>query len=177
MRPSLFSFEFHTRFFPALLWSRLHSREREGTSFIFTEGYIVFAICLVLAAVGLPNAVTSGSFMGWVVGGIGSVGMLALVGSSIGTRGDGPSYNDFLPGIFFFFIFFGITAGIFIGSLEHSFFLGLSVGLAGLILGYFIGILAGLGLQYLGWLAQIFDMLAALSIIGLIVVDLVLLLG
>ncbi len=35
-----------------------------------------------------------------------------------------------------------------------------------------MGICAGLGLQYLGWLARVIDMLAAISIIGIIVVDL-----
>ena len=48
---------------------------------------------------------------------------------------------------------------------------------AGLVAGYVLGILAGLGLQYLGWIAEWLDSLALPACVGMIVVDLVLLSG
>jgi hypothetical protein len=177
IRPGFFSIEFHTRFFPVLLWRRLRPRKRDGVSFVATESYIAFAICLVLAMAGIPRAVTHRSFIGWVVGGAGLLGVLALFISSICSRREPPSYDGFLRGIFFFLVTLGITAGLFTGALEHSLCLGLLGSAAGLVLGYVLGIFAGLWFQYLGPLAVVLDMLAGLGIVGLMVVDLVLLLG
>lgn len=49
----------------------------------------------------------------------------------------------------------------------HSPWLGALVSLAGLIGGYVLGILAGLRLQHLGWLAVMVSMLAGLAAIGM----------
>lgn len=141
MEPRLLTIAFHTRFFPALLWNRLRPRKRSGTTFVPTEFYIAFAICVVLVVVGLPGAINKHSIVGWVVGCT------------------------------------GLSAGIFAGALERSLGLGLLVSLAGLVLGYVAGICAGLWLQYLGWIAVWLDVLAGLAIIGMIVTDLMLLVG
>lgn len=172
-----FSIEFHTRFFPSLLWSRLRPIKRVGTSFVPIEIYIVFAFCFVLAVAGIPNAITHHSIIGGVVGGTGVVGVLSLFISSICSRTGSPSYDGFFIGVFFFSVVLGLTAGIFTGTLEHSFCFGLLRSAAGLVAGYVLGIFAGLWLQYLGSLAVMLDMLAGLAIIGMIVVDLVLLFG
>jgi hypothetical protein len=172
-----FSIAFHTRFFPSLLWSRLRPLEREGTSFVPIENYIAFVFCFVLAVAGIPNAINHHSIIGWVFGGTGLVGVLTLFISSICSRKGSPSYDGFLTGVFFFTVILGLTAGIFTGTLEHSFCLGLLGSAAGLVLGYVLGIFAGLWFQYLGSLAVLLDMLAGLAIIGMIVVDLVLLFG
>jgi hypothetical protein len=172
-----FSSEFHTHFFPALFWSRLRHKERGGTTFVPFEWYIVIAFCLVLAAIGIPYAIDHHSIIAWVAGGIGVAGILILTISSICSRQGSPSYEEFLWGVFFFLVMLGLTAGIFAGSLEHSFALGLAGSVAGLLLGYVLGIFAGLWFQYLGLLALLLNVLAIPAIIGLIVVDLVLLLG
>lgn len=179
MTPKLMSIEFHARFFPSLLWNRLRPGERVGTGFPSTfERYIAFVACLILLALGIPGAVSSGSIIGWIMGGIGAVGMVALVINSI-VSGSGapPSFDDFLAGVFFFFVVLGITAGVFAGTLEHSLLLGLLVGTGGLIAGYLLGILAGLWFQYLGWLSAMVNALAGLAILGMLVVDMVLLSG
>jgi hypothetical protein len=71
------SFEFHTRFFPQILWDRLRRKKKEdqGTSFTSTmEMIISLAVCLILAVIGIPSAVTQGSALGWILG---IVGILA----------------------------------------------------------------------------------------------------
>ena len=47
----------------------------------------------------------------------------------------------------------------------------------GFLAGYVAGIQAGLRVQALGWIGRILDHLAIAAIVGLVVVDLVLLLG
>jgi len=179
MPTKFLSIEFHTRFFPALLWSRL-KREEKGVQMGFSptvELTIAFAVCAVLTLAGLPAAISRKSAIGWVSGGVGAVGILALVIHSISSHREPPSYDRFLVGVFFFFAVFGISAGIFAGALHHSPGIGLFLGAVGLMAGYLLGILAGLWLQYLGWLASIVSGLAGFAAFGIFFVDLVLLAG
>jgi hypothetical protein len=177
--PNFLSLEFHTRYFPGILLSRMRLGGRKETGFSSTlEHYIAFAVCIILLAFGIPVAVSSGSIIGWITGGIGAAGTLALVINSVLSRTkEPPSYEGFLAGVFLFFVFLGITSGVFVGTLEHSLSLGLMAGSAGLIAGYPLGILAGLWLQYLGWLSATVNGLAGLAVVGVLSVDLVLLSG
>lgn len=178
--PKLLSIEFHTRFFPSLLWNRLRPRQRTEASFSSSlELYITLAVCIILVAIGAPSALAQGSIAGWIASGIGLAGLLAMIINSIASFwGKTPSYDDFLLGCFFFFLTAGPTAGIFISTLEHyPFFLGLLISASGLAAGYALGIIAGFGLQYIGRLAALLDSLSYPAIIGMLVVDLVLLSG
>lgn len=178
--PKILSIEFHTRFSPAFLWDRLRPKQRTGSTFSSTlELYIVLAVCIVLIAIGAPSALSDGSIAGWIASGIGAAGVLVMIVNSIASSwGESPSYADFLVGFFFFFVTAGLTAGIFISTLEHyPFFQSLLTSAAGLIVGYALGILAGFGMQYIGWLAVILDSLAGLAVFGMLVLDLVLLSG
>jgi len=178
MHPNILSLEFHTRFFPALIWNRLRPRERMETSFVSTvEMYFLFVLCIIFIAIGIPNAIAHKSVIGWIAGGLGAAGILALLIHSIVSRKDPPSYDNFLIGVFFFFVILGLTAGIFAGSLNHSPALGFLAGAAGLIAGYLLGLLAGFWFQYLGWLASLVNGLAILAIIGMFFVDLVIIAG
>jgi hypothetical protein len=181
MAPARFlSVEFHTRFFPAFLWGRLRHKQRAGSGFnSFLELYLVLTICVVLVAIGVPAALSHRPITGWIMSGTGAAGILALlVYSILSRRGEPPSYDGFLIGFFFFFVVFGLSAGIFIGALEHyPLFQCLLTGGAGLLAGYVMGILAGFGLQYIGWMAAILDPLAGLMVFGMLIVDLVLLAG
>jgi len=177
--PKFLSLEFHTRYFPGILVSRMRPGGRTGTGFPSTmEHHIVLAVCIILLAFGIPSAVSSGSIIGWVTGGIGAAGTIALVINSVFSRTkEPPSYEGFLAGVFLFFVFLGITGGVFVGTLEHSLSLGLLAGSAGLVTGYLLGILAGLWLQYLGWLSAAVKGLAGLAAVGMLSVDLMLLSG
>jgi hypothetical protein len=177
--PRLLSLEFHAHYLPALLRGRLRFRERAGTGFSSTfEFHVMFVICVILAVIGIPVGLSHRSIVGLVVGGIGAAGVLALFIISIVSRGiEPPTYDCFLIGVFFFFVALGISAGVFVGTLGHSLMLGLLSGSAGLLAGYLLGILAGLWLQYLGWLSGIVDLLAGLAVIGMLCADLVLLSG
>ena len=178
MPPKFLSFAFHAGFFPALLRGRLRPRERVGTGFTsIVEFYVSLAFCFILVMIGIPKAVSDRSIIGWVVGGIGAAGIVALLIHSICSHKDPPSFDCFLIGVFFFFVVTGISAGVFFGTLEHSLPLGLLVGSGGLIAGYLLGILAGLWFQYLGWLASVVNGLAGLAVAGMFFVDLVLLSG
>jgi hypothetical protein len=181
--PKFLSLSFHTKFIPALLWQRLRPKKEEEYQSPFAnhipmEFIIALAICGVLTAIGIPYALSDGSIIGWLIGGIGVAGILALLILSVKSGlEEPPSCNDFLMGIFFFFIFLGISAGIFNGSLKHSHSLMIWGSITGLFVGYVIGIFAGLYMQYLGWIAVLLNMLAGVSIIGMVIVDLVLLFG
>ncbi len=177
--PEFLSFEFHIRYFPRMLLSRMRFGRRTETGFSSTfEHYIVLAVCIILLAFGIPVAVSNGSVIGWITGGIGAAGAIALVINSVFSRTkEPPSYEGFLAGVFLFFVFLGITFGVFVGTLEHSLSLGLLTGSAGLFAGYLLGILAGLWLQYLGWLSAAVNGLAGLAVVGMLSVDLVLLSG
>jgi hypothetical protein len=179
--PGILSFEFHTKFFPRLLWSRLgpNKKEVQGAGFNHNmEFTVMLVLCVILAAIGLPSALNRGSVLGWILGILGLGGVLAILISSIVSRlGARPSYEEFLIWIFLFFVFLGLTAGIYAGKLGHSLSLGLLSGILGVSFGYVFGIFAGLWFQYLGWIAPIVDMFSGLAIIGMITVDLVLLCG
>ncbi len=178
--PKLMSIEFHTRFFPAFLWNRLRPKQRTRSGFNSSfELYFTLAVCIILVIVGLPPALSRGSIAGWIMSGAGAAGVIAMIINSImASWGEPPSYNDFLVGFFFFFVTLGLTAGIFISTLEHyPFFKSLLISAGGFVAGYGFGILAGLGLQYIGWLAAILDPLAGLMVFGMLMLDLVLLSG
>jgi len=175
--PNFFSLAFHTKFFPALLWRRLRPK-REEYQFPFQNHFpielmILLAGSAILLAVGIPNR---SSIIGWIMVGFGMAGIIALfihsILSEVGTR---PSFAAFRPIIFSFFVVSGITAGSFFGFVEHSSWLAVFGGLTGFLVGYVVGIFAGLWLQYLGWVGGIFDVLAIGGIIGMVVLNLVLL--
>jgi len=80
------------------------------------EMIIGLAVCLVLALIGIPYALTQGSIIGWILSIAGVGGIVILVILSIGSQwGDRPTYNDFLAGVFLFFVCLGLFIGIPVG--------------------------------------------------------------
>ena len=142
--PKFLSLEFHTRFFPRLLRDRVLRREKEtqGTSFTSTMDMTIgVAVCLMLAVLGIPLAVNQGSIAGWLAAVVGVGGILALLVVSVAAQwGTRPGYDNFLIGIFFFFLSLGIFIGIPVGMDSHSSGLGVSASLAGLAGGYVLRI-------------------------------------
>lgn len=177
--PKFLSLEFHTRFFPALLFGRLCPSAVEHTSFTSTNGlYVLFVVCLILLIIGVPGAVTNNSIAGWVMVGLGALGLAAMFVNSVFSRmGEPVSYGGFLRCVFLFFVVLGVSAGVFTGALGHSLAIGLPAGALGFAAGYLLGILAGFWLQYLGWMAALLNFLAGLAVLGLFCVDIVLLFG
>jgi hypothetical protein len=144
--PKFLSLEFHTRFFPALLFGRLKPGRVDGFGFTSTlHWYVLFFISLILIIIGVPNALVNKSIIGGVISIIGVAGVIFMfVGSILSFKGNKPSYENFLIGIFLFFPSLGLSARIFTGSLEHAFWKGLLIGSVGLAGGYLVGILSGL---------------------------------
>jgi hypothetical protein len=167
--PKFLSLEFHTGFFPRVLRDRLRRKEKESEGTAFTsimEMMIGLAVCLILAVIGIPFALTQGSAIGWILSILGVGGIIVLLIVSLGAQwGHRPSFDDFLIGVFFFFVSLGMFIGIPVGMDSHSPWLGVSAGLAGLIGGYLVGILAGLRLQHLGSIAVVVNMLAGFATI------------
>jgi hypothetical protein len=168
--PKFLYLDFHLRFFPQVLRRRLRGKAKEGgVSFTSTlEATILLAACVVLALIGLPSAITRGSIVGYVFSilGVGGAGTL-FVWSVASSWGSPAGYDQFSPGVFFFFVLAGIFVGIPVGLSGHSFLLGVSLSLAGLVAGYPIGIFSGRQAQRLGWISTIVDMLAGLAAVGL----------
>jgi hypothetical protein len=135
----------------------------------------LFFICLIVAVLGISSGLFHKSVIGWVAGGLGAAGILALMLNSIFSCEEPPTYDCFLTGIFFFFVIMGLTSGILTGALRHSPPLALLMGLGGAMVGYVLGILAGLWVQSLGWLSSLVNGLAGLAVFGMLVVNLVLL--
>jgi hypothetical protein len=169
--PPFFSREFHIRFFLQILKSRLLRKKgvSRGTGFNSTmEMFLGLAVCVVLAIIGIPSAWTQGSIVGWILSIIGVGGIVVLIIISVGSQwGSQPSYDDFLTGVFSYFFCLGLFAGIPVGMEYHDCWLGIAASLAGLIAGYLLGIVAGLRLQHLGWIAVIINMLAVFGTVVL----------
>jgi hypothetical protein len=178
--PRLLSVDFHARFVPALLLRRRRIAHQARLGF-HTSAARDLAVtgCIVLVVIGFPTALSRGTPGGWIAGGMGAVGFLAMLVKSIASRrGEPPSWDGFLVGFFWFFLAAGLSTGLFFSALGHYVLAhALLACAAGLIAGYALGLLAGFLMQYLGWLASVLDQLAILAILGLVVLDLVLLSG
>jgi hypothetical protein len=177
-RPRFLSREFHTRFFPRVLLTRLRPRGRKGSGFFTFDHLLTLAACLFLVVIATPKPMHQRSIVGWILFGVGSFGLVALLIHSIAAQWrERPSFDDFLVGFFFLLITMGLTAGIYVGTHQHSLVPGLLAGTAGLLLGYLLGIFTGLQFQRLGWLAALLNMLTGIAIIGLIIFDVALMFG
>jgi hypothetical protein len=122
--------------------------------------------------------VQRGSVVGWAVSGLGFLGAAALtVQSAWAQAGTRPTFDAFRVGAFGFFLTLGLTLGVTAGLGVHAGALKVLAAAGGLAAGYAAGIAAGLWVQYLGWIAAWIELAAGLAALGMVVVDLVLLLG
>lgn len=178
--PRFLSLEFHVRFFPGFIEGRLRSmrRQREGVSFTSNlEMLVVLAVCVILAVIGIPLAQAQGSILGWILTLLGAGGMCVLFIQSVASQWSyRPTYDDFLTGIFFFFVSLGGFIGIPVGMEQHSVLVGVATGIVGFLAGYGLGIGAALQLQRLGWIAVIANMAAGFCAIILVATAFVMLL-
>lgn len=183
--PALFSAAFHLQFFPGLIKSRISPNEGSrdtsgrGTSFSsVTEHMVLLIISGISFITGMAGAVNSGSLTGWFFGIAGLCGILVLLVMSIaGSWGEEPSYDNFRFFTFIFLILLCLACGLGLGQTLHSpYVVRILCGTAGIIVGYFIGIICGLWIQRLGWISTMLDYLAGLGAIGLVIIDIIMLL-
>jgi len=140
------------------------------------EMMILLAVCLILAVIGIPSAVARGSIPGYILSLLGIGGIVALIALSVGSQwSTRPTYDSFLVGVFFFFVFLGILIGISVGMSHHSFLLGACASLVCLVTGYILGIFSGLWAQRLGWMAMVINALAGFAAIILGIAAIILL--
>jgi hypothetical protein len=183
--PPFFSFAFHFRFFPRVIKRTIfpkkdpdqpHYYRGSGFSSI-TEYIVLFAAAIISLAVGLPGALGNGSLIGWSFSVAGAAGIIALlVMSSAAQNGYEPVFDDFRILTFLFCVFLGITCGLGLGhSLGSSYPVRILLAVTGMATGYVIGIIAGLWIQRLGWIAGLLDLLAGLCVISFIILDIIML--
>ena len=178
--PSFLSWEFHTAFFPRLIWSRLRPKKagEEGVSFSHNmELTVMVFVCMALLAFGVPMAVGSKSLLGWALVIVGLIGIGFIIFNSIAAqKGLRSTYEDFHIWIFLFFVFLGFSGGLFLTSVNHQpRLIVFAAGVLGILPGYIAGIPAGLWVQSLGWVSSILNGLAGIAIIGLVIVDMLML--
>ena len=174
--PGILTVDFHTRFFPKLLRSRIFMEETSGSSTSFTsnlEMTLGLFLCLLMSTFGTPMAVQQHSVFGWILLSLGIVGIIFIfISSLIAQWGVRPTFDNFLAWTFLFFLFLGFSAGLFLSSVNHwSHGIVLGASVLGILAGYGVGIFAGLWFQCLGWISGLLNGLAALLIVGLILVD------
>ncbi len=181
--PRFFSLDFHFRYFPSILLNILAPKKDEYESpfrnHIPIELPILAVVLFVAAVLGISSGLSKGSILGWLLGGVGAAGFLALFIHSIYSQaGYRPSFEGFKVVIFFFFVVFGVVAGITAGRIEfdHSRWMRVLDGLVGLVAGYFLGICAGLWTQKVGWIGGLFEALAMAGIAGMVIVGILMML-
>jgi hypothetical protein len=178
LAPPFFSLEFHFRFLPGVIWRRRAGKREPRSPFANhfpTELLLVLVACIIAILVGLP-ASHNGSLVGGIAASLGTIGLIALFVQSVCNQwGRRPTFDEFLAGVFVFLTLLGGTIGLMIGWIEHFGGLTWAMAAGGLVVGYLVGIGAGLWGQTLGWIAKQVEGLAFLGCIGLIVLDLVIL--
>lgn len=180
--PRFLSVAFHAHFFPSLVWRRVRPRAGPAgggfANHVPIELPVVLVVCLALLFGGLPSALNHGSPIGWMFSVLGFLGAVALIMQSAWAQGGTrPSFQAFRLGVFAFFLALGLTLGVALGTGLHAGALKALAAALGLGAGYLAGIGAGLWVQYLGWIAAWIELAAALAALGMVVVDLVLVLG
>jgi len=179
--PAFLSAEFHLRFFPALLAERMRPEDKAQAGFRhFSLALpLLVVICFVLLGLGLPNLVDDpSSILGWALTVLGALGLLGLLVLSIASRwGEPVTYQRFEPQVFLFVVLLGASIALFFGRLIWALPppAAFGVALAGVVVGYVVGIGAGLWCQVLGPVKDMLVVFAIPAMIGLVVVDLVVL--
>jgi len=145
------------------------------------EFTLAIFFCLFLLLSGLPGLITKRSFLSGLMTFAGFTGLAAMFISSLLSerrsrieKGTGYSFDDFVPAVFFFFIILGLTAGLSLGYIQGSWRLALIYSLVGLLLGCIIGVFAGIGINYLGWIGIYLVYLGYLLMLGMAILDLIL---
>ncbi|HAK89572.1 MAG: hypothetical protein A2077_02020 [Nitrospirae bacterium GWC2_46_6] len=140
---------------------------------------VLAVVSFAAAVLGISSGLSKGSILGWLIGGIGAAGFLALFIHSIYSQaGCSPSFERFKVSVFLFFVIFGAVAGITAGKIgfDHSRWMRVMDGLAGLVIGYFGGICAGLWIQKLGWIGGLLEVFAIAGTAGTAIVGILMML-
>ncbi len=174
--PSMLSAEFHLRFFPALLISRFGKNAMSGkTTFVSASAMQGVLVLFFAGAAAFVGSALHPHLGGWLLFGVAAAGLAyVLVVSIHEMRGVAPTFEAFLFPLFFFCLAFGLAAGALTG-LGQPAFMRLGHGCAGIALGYWAGLLAGLHGQRLGFVAILLYPIAIAGAAGCLVTAMVLL--
>lgn len=174
--PPLYSLAFHLRFLPALLTSRFQTHAKPAARAAISPLGTILVVCAVLMMAG-THAYSTYPLLVLVLFGLAGLGLgYVVILSAHEARGTRPSYQGFLFGLFFFAIFLGLGAGVILGANEPAWQKWILASF-GAFVGYWLGLVAGLQGQRLGFVSQLLDGLSLPAIIGLITVEIVLLFG
>ena len=187
-QPKFISLEFHLRFFPKVLrrWLLRYRRKSQEYQSPFSnhmpvEFILVFFVCIVLIALGVPGLINNRSLLSGAMTFVGLAGIIAMFVSSIRTEnrnraeiGGRYSFDYIVEGVFLFFVVLGGSAGISVGFLKNSLGLMIFYGILGILAGYVVGILAGIWINYLGWIARFLMYLLNFLMFFLVLLDIIL---
>lgn len=169
--PPFWTAKFHLSFFPRLLWANLKNHPDSRKSHILYEIPIALVICALMLAWGYPSATQQHSPVGWVLTLLGAGGLIALVAVCVSSTSGVPlNYLQFEPWIFLFLTCLGFFGGL-LGPgifLKLSLEVGLALSPVGLVLGYLVGIKAGLWAQRLGPLRALLALAAGLGVVAVV---------
>jgi hypothetical protein len=174
--PSFFSWQFHARFLPGVIWRRITGRLPRGSSHARYEQII--ALVAACAAIGFAIApAMRGSVVAILIAAAGAIGIAVLVIQSVWSARTGPlTYDAFAVAPLIACIVLGADLGLAAGrgvNVETPMRVGYAA--VGAIAGYVVGVGAGLMTQRLGWMAAFFSLITGLATIGLILLAFILL--
>jgi|GEM_PF-6517998 len=96
----MLSWDFHSAFFPRLLWSRLHPKRKEEASVSFNSNMgltVMLFVCILALALGTGMAGGRYAPIGWISLALGTAGVLLIViFGFVAQRGTRPTYDGFL---------------------------------------------------------------------------------
>ena len=177
-RMKLFSPAFHRSVFLPLLFRKLKPKKKvDETSITFGLPFEYTILAVVAIAFMLFGFGNYPSMIGIIAGILGACGFAGLLFASIRSElasDQKPSLDDFRVCPFLFLVLFGITAGLFFASGYPVIWIKILAAAGGLIVGYFLGIPAGMYMPYLGWMGGIIEMVLWLSMVGLVIVSIIL---
>lgn len=177
--PNLLSMAFHRDFFLPFIITSLN-RRKAGTTTHFADYFpfeyiVLFIIAMAGVMTGISSYLSNGSTVGGIVGLLASAGFAVLITFSVRSRTEkNVTWKRFMITTFMFFMLLGLTIGLFAGmAIWKSFIAKMILGTVGLAAGYLAGIMAGLYMQYLGWIGDLINLLLVPIMIGLIIVDII----
>ena len=167
-RIKIFSLTFHkTVFLPLLLRKLKPIKDEEHSNLEIPFEYTILAVSSLFSmVVGLINYQ---AIIGLIIGLLGATVFFSLLISSIRSHlqtNQKPTWEGFRLSPFLFLILLGITIGLVL-SAGAGVVIKIMGASCGLIIGYLLGIPAGLWIQSLGWIRTIIEVALVPVIIGL----------
>lgn len=166
----IFSLIFHKDIFLPFIWQKLkpgHKVHPPVSSVHCSYEYILLPVVPIsILVAGLSHLQNTAGIIAVIIGAVGLLSMLTQSIYSLRGTDFKPTLGNFCLGFFLFFIMSGILSGLIIGHSQSSWY-KLGGAALGMTIGYFVGILAGMWGQYLGWMGIIIEYICWITLLGM----------